>query len=52
MHVHALWSQAADHPFAAVAEEGKTLSAALVSLEAWLIYISSNRRGFDHLEVD
>lgn len=33
VHVHGLWSQASDHPFAAVAEEGKTLTVALVSLE-------------------
>ena len=34
VHVHGVWGQAADHPFAAVAEEGRSLSVALVSLEA------------------
>ena len=33
VHVHALWSQGLDHPFAAVAPEGRYLTAALVSLE-------------------
>ena len=34
VHVHGVWGQSPDHPFAAVAEEGRTLSVALVSLEA------------------
>ena len=34
VHVHGVWGQAADHPFAAVAEEGRALTVALVSLEA------------------
>ncbi|MGB0590997.1 MAG: class I SAM-dependent rRNA methyltransferase [Myxococcota bacterium] len=34
VHVHGVWSQSADHPFAAVAEEGRALTIALVSLEA------------------
>ena len=34
VHVHGIWGQAEDHPFAAVAPEGHALSVALVSLEA------------------
>ncbi|MDP6942994.1 MAG: class I SAM-dependent rRNA methyltransferase [Myxococcota bacterium] len=33
VHVHGVWGQAPDHPFAAVAPEGWALTAALVSLE-------------------
>ena len=34
VHIHEMWGQSADHPFAAVAPEGRTLTAALVSLES------------------
>jgi len=33
VHVHGLWGQAPDHPFAAVAPEGRSLTVALVSVE-------------------
>ena len=34
VHIHEMWGQSADHPFAAVAPEGRTLTAALISLES------------------